>query len=222
MAIATTYLPSPDNFADVLERLGGIPLNRIRFQPPPGTAREKDVLAALEAPRKRICELVDGVLVEKPMVAREALLAGAIIEYLGAFVRKHGLGCVLAPDGILRLMPGLVRIPDVSFISWDSIGADEFPQEPIPALAPDLAVEVLSRGNTPKEMERKLREYFDVGVQTVWLIQPKTQTAQIYTSPTNCRQVPKNEVLEAGNLLPGFRLPLKKLFESTKRRRSGR
>src|SRR5713101_2584362 len=118
MAAATTYHPPPDNFADVLERLGGIPLTRIRLLPAPGTAKEKDVLAALEAPRKRICELVDGVLVEKPMGAREALLAGAIIEYLGSFVRKHDLGCVLAPDGTLRLMPGLVRIPDVSFISW--------------------------------------------------------------------------------------------------------
>jgi Uma2 family endonuclease len=216
--VTPTTLPL-NNFADLLEQLGGITPERILLRPPPGTAKEKDVIAALEAPRKRICELVDGVLVEKPMGAREALLAGTIIEYLGTFVRKHDLGCVLAPDGTLRLMPGLVRIPDVSFISWNSIGADEFPEEPIPALAPDLAVEVLSRGNTPKEIERKLREYFEVGAQMVWLIQPKTQTAEIYTTPTNYRHVPKNGTLEAGKLLPGFSLSLKKLFESTKRRR---
>src|SRR5262249_35279933 len=146
VATVTTTTPPLDNLADLLEQLGGIPPDRIRLRPAPGTAKEKDVIAALEAPRKRICELVDGVLVVKPIGAREALLAGAIIEYLRAFVRKHDLGCVLAPDGTLRLMPGLVRIPDVSFISWESIGADEFPEEPIPTLAPDLAIEVLSRG----------------------------------------------------------------------------
>lgn len=216
MATASTLSALPDNLADLVEQLGGIPLHRIRSKPASGTAKEKDVIATLEAARKRICELVDGVLVEKPMGAREALFAGAIIQHMGAFVEKHNLGSVLPPDGTLRLLPGLVRIPDVSFISWESIGADKLPEEPIPSLVPDLAVEVLSKGNTPKEMERKLREYFRVGVQEVWLVQPKTQKTQVYTSPTNYRVTTKNGVLRADSLLPGFTLPLKKIFERTK------
>src|ERR1700756_388099 len=113
MATATTHLTPPDNFADVVERLGGIPLNRVRFQPPPGTAKEKDVIAALETPRKRICELVDGVLVEKAMGIRESLYGVVLSGYMATFVGKHDLGVVLGADGTLRLLPGLVRIPDV-------------------------------------------------------------------------------------------------------------
>lgn len=56
------------SMADLLQQLGDVPLHRIRVRPAPGTATEQDVLDALEGPQKRICELVDGVLIEKPMV----------------------------------------------------------------------------------------------------------------------------------------------------------
>jgi Uma2 family endonuclease len=222
MATVSTISAPSDNLAELVDKLGGIPLDRIRSQPPPGTAKEKDVIAALEAPRKRICELVEGVLVEKAMGIRESFLGVAIVQILGAFVEKYDLGIVLGADGALRFGPMLVRIPDVCFISWENLPGEEVPNDPIPNLAPDLAIEVLSKGNTKREMERKLRDYFEAGAQVVWLIQPKDQLADIYTFTTKCRQINKNEVLDAGQLLPGFRLPLKKLFERTKRRRSGR
>src|SRR5271165_6654930 len=79
--------PPIEDLAELLERLGGIPPARVRYHPPPGTATEADVVAAMEAPRKRLCELIDGVLVEKPMGFTESLLAAALIEILRAFVR---------------------------------------------------------------------------------------------------------------------------------------
>ena len=63
-----------DNLAELMERLGHVPLDRIRMRPPPGTATEKDVLAAEREPRKRLCELIDGVLVEKAVGVQESLL----------------------------------------------------------------------------------------------------------------------------------------------------
>ena len=57
-------------------------------------------------------------------------------------------------------MPGLVRLPDISFISWDQVPTRHCPPDPIAGLAPALAVEVLSKGNTKREMDRKVREYF--------------------------------------------------------------
>jgi len=213
-----TGLPDVDTFAELLERLGNIPLERILMHPPPGTATEADVIAAEEAPRKRLCELVDGVLVEKAMGATESMLAVALIGYMEPFAAQHDLGSVLGEGGMLRLRPKLVRIPDVSFISWRRIPGEEFPDDPIAALVPDLAVEVLSEGNTKKEMERKLRDYFEAGVRLVWLINPKTQSAEAYTSPTRKRKIGKDQSLDGGDVLPGFRLPLKKLFERLKRR----
>ncbi len=206
-------------FADLLRRLGNIPPDRVWLSPPPGKATEKDVLALLEAPAKRMCELVDGVLVEKPMGLKESALATALSGPLDAFAEKHDLGFVTGEAGALRLMPGLVRIPDVSFIAWEKVPKHEVPEEPIPDLFPDLAVEVFSKGNTLAEMARKLGEYFRVGVRMVWIIYPKTQTAEIYTSPTRVRKVAKTGALDGGMVVPGFRLPLKRLFARMKQRR---
>ena len=66
------------------------------------------------------------------------------------------------------------------FHSWNRLPGRESPKEPIPDLAPDLAVEVLSEGNTKAEMTRKVREYFDAGVILVWLIDPRKRTAQVF------------------------------------------
>src|SRR5207249_3965907 len=150
--------------ADLLRRLGSIPPDRVRFPPPPGAATERDLLDAVEA-ENRLCELVDGVLVEKAMGFRESLLAIALSGYLRGFVVPRNLGLVTGAEGMVWLSPGLVRIPDVAYISWDRIPGRKVPAEPIPHLAPDMAVEVLSEGNTAEEMARKLREYFAARVR---------------------------------------------------------
>ena len=79
-------------------------------------------------------------------------------------------------------MPGLVRIPDVTFVSWKRLPGHKLPAEPIPDLIPNLAVEVLSVSNTKAEIDRKIGEYFRVGVQLVWMIDPPTRTAEVYTT----------------------------------------
>jgi Uma2 family endonuclease len=120
----------------------------------------------------------------------------------------------------MRLWIGRVRIPDVSFISWDRLPRGELPDEAIDGVVPDLAVEVLSRGNTAKEMQRKLREYFEAGVRLVWFVYPKTQTAEVYTSPTEMRRIGKSQSLDGGEVLRGFKLPLTKLFAHARRRKA--
>ncbi len=208
----TTTLPVPENLADLVDRLGHVPLDRIRMQPAPGTATEEDVLAALEAPRKRICELIDGVLVEKAMGYAESALASLLIESLNAFVRAHNLGLVTAPDGTVRLWAGRVRIPDVAFFSWDRMPGRRRPQQPIPTLAPDLAIEVLSPSNTAQEMRRKRDDYFSVGVRLVWEIDPDTRTCSVYTAPDAVTTLTEADAVDGGDVLPGFRLPLRDLF----------
>jgi Uma2 family endonuclease len=103
--------------SDLLHQLGDIPPERVRLQPPPGTATEADVVAVLSR-EERLCELVDGVLVEKTLGYYESYIAATLIRLLGNFVVAHDLGIVAGADGMMRLAPGLVRIPDVSFVSW--------------------------------------------------------------------------------------------------------
>jgi Uma2 family endonuclease len=164
-----------------------------------------------------MCELVDGVLVEKTVGAKESMIACHIIQLLLNFLDGKGLGVVLGADGAMRFMPGLVRIPDVSFISRYRLVDGELPDAPLPDLVPNLAIEVLSKGNTKKEMKRKLQDYFRCGVELAWVLQPKTQTADVYTSPTDARRFNKNQSLDGGDLLPGLVLPLRRIFNGNKR-----
>jgi Uma2 family endonuclease len=130
------------------------------------------------------------------------------------FVRPRNLGLVTAPDGTMRLAPGLVRIPDVAFISWDRLPDRRVPTEPIPALAPDLAVEILSAGNTAREMARKRQDYFAAGVQVVWEVNPNTRTVEVFTAPDQSTVLHEAQRLEGGIVLPGFSLPLQELFSA--------
>jgi Uma2 family endonuclease len=204
--------------AELLKRLGDIPPERVWFRPVPGTATEQDVID-IEAHHNRLCELVDGVLVEKTVGYYESRVAGLVFHFIELFLVRYDLGIVLAPDGTLRLMPGLVRIPDVSFIGWAKFPNRELPAEPIPDLVPDLAVEVLSAGNTAKEMRRKIREYFKVGVRLVWLIDPATRTAEVYSSLRKKTTIAADGALDGGTVLPGFRLTLQELFTRAGSRR---
>jgi Uma2 family endonuclease len=198
--------------ADLVKRLGKIPLNRICFTPPPGTATERDLLAAMRR-SDRLYELVDGTLVEKTMGLSESMIAGRILTDIGVFARKHDLGLPAGADGTVRLLRGLVRVPDVAFFCWDKLPGRLLPSKPIPDLAPDLAVEVLSKANTPGEMERKLKEYFLTGVRLVWMIDPRKRAAEVYTAPdAPDATLDEAQALDGGDVLPGFTLPLAELF----------
>lgn len=208
-----------ESVAELLKQLGDILPHRVRWQPYPGTATEKDVLAALEWPDRRLCELVDGTLVEKPMGFFEARLAGLILHFIESFLDNNDLGFCLGADATLRILPRLVRLPDVSFICWQRLPTRELPAEPVPDLVPDLAVEVLSESNRPREMERKRREYFQGGARLVWEIDPETQSARVYTSPDQFQEVGPDGVLDGGDVLPGFTLSLAQLFARAGRQR---
>jgi Uma2 family endonuclease len=113
---------------------------------------------------------------------------------------------------MLRLSPGLVRIPDLSFISRARLASYRSARDPILPLAPDLAIEVLSAGNTSREMARKIREFFASGCRLVWLVDPRNRTVAVYTSPSDPEVLTEKQTLTGGEVLPGFRLPLRKLF----------
>src|SRR3982750_4928511 len=80
-----------DNGAEWLRALGGVPLERVIFDPWPGTATEADLLRFVERD-KRLCELIGGTLVEKPGGYWEALIAQNLATDLGIYVREKGLG----------------------------------------------------------------------------------------------------------------------------------
>jgi Uma2 family endonuclease len=209
MAIVTDE--TPITVQDLIDRLGGISPCRILMDPPPGQATEADLLKA-ERCYHRLYELVDGTLVEKGIGYQESLLAAALAAALRAFVVPRKLGVVSGPDGMLRLFPGLVRGPDVAFASWDRFPGRKLPDEPIPSLVPDLAIEVLSQSNTRAEMKRKRGEYFAAGVRVVWEVDPRRRTVSVYTPGGAVTVLKESQRLEGGEVLPGFTLELSELF----------
>ncbi|MEJ7594498.1 MAG: Uma2 family endonuclease [Planctomycetaceae bacterium] len=203
----------PDNWnaADLQQHLGGIPLHRICLIPPPGCASEDDVIR-LHDVEHRLCELLDGILVEKTMGWYESILAGLIITRINVYLESHNLGKVLGPDGTLRFLPGLVKIPDVSFVSWQRWPQQSPPRRPIPAIIPDLIIEVLSDGNTDDEMEAKLRVYQQAGVRMIWYINPKSCDAVCHRSAGESTYIARDGVLYGEDVLPDFQLSVSELF----------
>lgn len=199
---------TPLTLADLVSRLGDIPLERIRMRPAPGTAVEQDVIPL------KMCELIDGVVVEKAMSFFESRLAMVLVFFIETYLRKTGLGFVVGPDAQTRLAPGRIRIPNVSFSRWEKTSDGRVPTEPIGPFAPDLAVEILSPGNTKREMTEKRRDYFAAGTKLVWMIDTKKQTVSVYRTVEECRVIEADGSLDGEDVLPGFSLSLKELFDT--------
>src|SRR6476661_4118658 len=109
----------PDNLAELIQQLGNISPRRILLHPAPGTATPADVLRLLDGKSKRICELFDGTLVEKPMGFWESRLSAELIAELARYLATHDLGIVTSPDGPFYVSERQVRLPDVAFIKYE-------------------------------------------------------------------------------------------------------
>ncbi|MFO0811272.1 MAG: Uma2 family endonuclease [Gemmataceae bacterium] len=203
--------PKFDTLEELLHDLGDIAPRRIRLDSLPGRATVRDVVRLNER-GTQLYELVDGVLVEKVMGRKESLLASRIITAMSVFAELHDLGDVTGEAGTYRIVPDLVRAPDVAFTSWARQGGKDVPDDAAPPVAPDLSVQVLSPSNTRGEIARKLREYFFAGVRLVWIVDPKTRTVRSHTAPDEFVELAASDTLDGGDVLPGFRLPLAKLF----------
>jgi Uma2 family endonuclease len=200
-----------EDLAELMDRLGHVPLSRVCLDPFPGTATRRDLLRKHGRPRK-LYELVESTLVEKPMGHVEAIVAAKLIVRLGGFIELHKLGYFSGADDLIELMPKLVRAPDVSFTSWAQRPDRTADTDAISKVIPNLVVEVLSEDNSRGEIAKKLKDYFFAGVQLAWVIDPRTRTAEAYTAPDAKADVPTDGSLDGGAVVPGFTLPLAALF----------
>ena len=202
---------TPTTWDQRLSDLGDIPASRIVSAPAPGTATWQDVLRILDT-QGRICELIDGTLVEKAMGWRESLLAGVLLHWLHRYLDLYKLGVATGADGLTRLFDDTVRGPDVAFVAWDRLPNRRIPAEPVPEIVPNFVIEVLSPGNTYSEMSRKRREYFHAGVQLLWMVDPRDRTVAVYRSSTDVTVVREGGTLTGDAVLPGWTINTADLF----------
>jgi Uma2 family endonuclease len=216
--------PQLTTLEDVLNHLGGIPPCRVLIDPPPGTATEADLIA-LDARRGPICELIDGILVRKYVYMAEdrdvaffeSRLAITLAFFIELYLEKNPLGGVVGEGAYLRVLAGQIRAPDLAFFSWKRLPKGEFPRDPIGPIAPDLAVEVISKSNTKAEMDRKLTEYFQAGCKLVWYVYPGTRRVRVFRSVRKSVVLTEADTLEGGDVLPGFSLSIRKWFRRASR-----
>lgn len=159
-------------------------------------------------------ELVEGEVVEVPTPAyRHMFLMRLLFRLLDHFSVAHQLGEAF-PDGLSFLVaqtPDTLRVPDVSFIAQARMPAEGFGV--FVPFAPDLAVEVVSPGDTAAELRRKVRQYLNAGVRIVWVVWPDDRTVSLYAAESDVpRELREDDELDGGDVLPGFRVRVGDLF----------
>jgi Uma2 family endonuclease len=199
---------------EIAARVGAIPIWRIRASnPAPGAATEEDV-ERIRCQEDRLYELIDGVLVEKAVSDKTSILAAEIIYLLMSFVKPRQLGWVLAPDGFYRLFGRRLRAPDVSFARRDQRPSGRPLNSGYSNVAPALAVEIFSPGNTQGEMEQKRDEFFAAGTELFWIVYPEREQIVVSTSPQSHRTLCRDDVLDGGAVLPAFSVKVGDIFDA--------
>lgn len=159
------------------------------------------------------CELVEGEPRERvsPNFAHFRLTGRLGIE-VGSFVDEHGLG-VFGPELSILFAtdPDTLLIPDLAFVRTDRV-PPENEQTGLAKVVPDLAIEVLSPDNTAQEMDEKIQIYLRAGVRLVWIVNPKRRSVTVYAADGTVRSVLPGGVLDGGDVLPGFALPVDRIF----------
>jgi Uma2 family endonuclease len=159
-------------------------------------------------------ELVRGRIVEmnRPFTAH-GYFCSVMDRLLGNYADSHNLGRVVCNDAgvVTERDPDTVRGPDVAYYSYQRI-----PRGPLPEgywAAPELAVEVRSDDDRWKDIHHKIGEYLDAGVLTVVVVDPAVQTVHVFSADRPVETLHVDDDLSLEDILPGFRVAVKKLFE---------
>jgi len=156
-------------------------------------------------------EVIDGKIRELLPMSLLAIKVGArLYKFIDDYAEQHDLGRTFI-EAMFRLENlDRSRRPDVMFFSFQRWPKDS-PEEYVidtAAVVPDLAIEVVSPSDVADELFEKLREYFECGVRVVWVVYPRWGVVHIYESLSQVRGVNRDQELDGGEVLPGFRLRL--------------
>jgi len=165
-------------------------------------------------PEARRGELVKGEFTPmSPAGFHHGRIAMKIGTFLSIYAMEQKTGEVYAAETgfLLSRDPDTVRAPDAAFVGMERV-AQQPSQSGFFSGAPDLAVEVISPSETVESVEAKLIDYLEAGTHLVWLVYPRTQTIIVYRSLQDVVALTVADTLDGGELLPGFSVPVAKLF----------
>lgn len=161
-------------------------------------------------------ELIEGV--PFPMVPPDidhGDAAGLLIRRIGNHLDAHDPNGRVGPEIAFGFGPGddpiTVLLPDVAYIRSDRV-PPRGQRSGVSRVPPDLAVEILSPTNTVVEIETKVAIYLDGGVRLVWVFNPLRRTVTVHLPDRTARTFGEGDVLDGGDVLPGFALPVRDVF----------
>ena len=210
--------PTEWTIADVQARLAGFPAWRIRTYPAPGTATEKDLLK-VEARTGRICELIDGTLVEKVMASLESMLAAELIYFIRLYLQTNDIGMVTGADGLLKILPKQIRDQR----RLHSLGAIRRSQA---AQGPDLCGRTGLSRRSPFQGQHDERDESE----TARVLSGRCAAGVVHRAGTASAEPVTASAMDGDwskrfahrrSVLPGFELPLAELFARVERPRKG-
>lgn len=177
------------------------------------TAEEFEAFVTLPENSDRLFELIDGEIFEKvPSNPYASYIAQVISFFIQLFLREHGIDAYVTGEAGGFVVDGDRYAPDVAYISVER--SADLARKGYNQIPPELAVEVET--NTTTETERRLRRkvlhYRDAGV-VLWVIYPETQEVEVYTPHQPTQRLTVDDTLDGGEVLPGFRLPVKEIFK---------
>jgi Uma2 family endonuclease len=153
------------------------------------------------------------VRVSPPPGEEHGAVAAEVLVSLGSHVRAHGLGRVYAAETGFRIGvdPDTVLAPDASFVTRqriEQVGIGKGYR----AGAPDLVVEVVSPSDSFVDVEAKVARWLAGGCRMVVVVNPSRRAATVYRSRDDIALLTEGDVLDGGDVVPGWTLPLRELF----------
>jgi Uma2 family endonuclease len=141
-------------------------------------------------------------------------IAGNAAFVLKSYVKTHRLGSVVGAETgfILARTPDTVRGADAAFVSAERVARQKNKEKFFDG-PPDLAVEVVSPNDKDVEVEEKILDYLQAGTRLLWIVYPRTQTIYVYRSLEDVQILTIEDTLEGYNVLPGFSVPVREIFE---------
>lgn len=160
-------------------------------------------------------ELIDGRLEERPVSLLSSWVNGELLARLRSFVRDADLGWVLDSETGYRCFaedPERVRRPDVSFIRKERLTLADLRSAGFALVAPDLAVEVVSRHDTFFEVQSKAGEFLSSGTRLVWIVEPRLEEVYVHRADGSVAHLTAADTLAGEDVLPGFPCSVRDLF----------
>jgi Uma2 family endonuclease len=132
-----------------------------------------------------------------------------LVTYFVNWNDQTQLGEVFDSSTAFRLPDGSNRSPDVAWVSrerWQNLAPEQ--QDSFPPLCPDFVVELRSKSDSLKNLQDKMQEYLENGLQLGWLIDIQNQTVEVYRPQQACEVLQKPILLTGESVLRKFSVSL--------------